>query len=84
MNVYQTTRRHIPQDTNCHQHAVTTMELLHKVNKGRKMNTLENYYVECFQHYNTIIKDQSHVRTNPLFQLAYNTQSRYYVIESPT
>jgi hypothetical protein len=62
----------------------TTMKLLHKVKKGKRMNTLENYYTQFFQHNNTIIKEQSHLRTNPLFQLAYDTQSRDTSVEPPT
>jgi hypothetical protein len=57
----------------------TTVTLLHKAKKVKRMNTLENYYIQFFQHNNTVINEHSHLRTNPLFQLACDAN-----IEPPT
>jgi hypothetical protein len=34
----------------------------------KHMNTLENYYIQHFHHNNTIIQEQAHAGSNPLFQ----------------
>ena len=51
--------------------------------KTVKKNTLENYYIQFLQHDNTIIKVQAHLRTNQLFQIAYDIQSRDTNTEPP-
>jgi hypothetical protein len=51
------------------------MELLKKENKGRKMNTWENYYIQQFTYHNNIIEEQACARRNPLFQLTYSIQT---------
>jgi hypothetical protein len=45
---------------------------------------VEDYYIQVFQHKNTIIKEQPHLRTNPLFQLAHDIQSPDTNSEPPT
>jgi hypothetical protein len=62
----------------------TTTELVHNAKNGKRMNTLENFYIQFFQHDNTIIKERSHLRPNSLFQIAYDIQSRDTNIEPPT
>jgi hypothetical protein len=52
--------------------------------KKKQKNALETYYIQYSQHYNTNIKEQAHITTDPLFQFAYNTQPRDYVAETPT
>jgi hypothetical protein len=52
------------------------MTLLQKAQKGKCLNTLENYYIQLFQHNNTIKQKQTHTGNNPLFQRIYDTQSR--------
>ena len=61
----------------------TTMKLLQKAKKGKRMNILENYYIPFFQHNSTIIKKRSSLRANPPFQLAHDIQSRVTNIEPP-
>jgi hypothetical protein len=51
------------------------MTLIHKARKGKRMNTLENYYIQYFHYQNKIIQEQTITRPNPLFQLAYNQRS---------
>jgi hypothetical protein len=53
----------------------TTMTLIHKARKGKRMNTLEKYYIQCFQFHNKIIQEQTITKLNPLFQLTYNLRS---------
>jgi hypothetical protein len=40
------------------------------------MNTLENYYIQYSHFHNNTIKEQTHTKINPLFQIAYNMRSR--------
>jgi hypothetical protein len=54
----------------------TTMTLIHKAHKGKRMNTLENYYIQYFQFHNKIIQEQTIAKLNPLLQLTYNLRSR--------
>jgi hypothetical protein len=61
----------------------TTMNLLRTARKGKRKNTLENYYIQLFHHNNTTVQEQSHTKKNPLFQLAYDVQSRDTYIEPP-
>jgi hypothetical protein len=63
---------HILQNTHEYGPLQTTMDLLQKEKNGIRMNTLENYYIQHFTHHNNIIDEQSCVRHNPLFQLAYS------------
>jgi hypothetical protein len=45
--------------------------LPHTAQKGKRINTLENYYTELFYHQGKTIKEQNHKEINPLFELAY-------------
>jgi hypothetical protein len=60
------------------------MELLQKEEKGIRMNTLENYYIQHFTHHNNIIDEQSCARHNPLFQLTAHKHSVTSPEHSPT
>jgi hypothetical protein len=52
------------------------MKLLHKATKGKRMNALENYYIQKNYAHNIIIREQTINRLNPLFQMAINMESR--------
>jgi hypothetical protein len=54
----------------------TTMTLIHKTYKGKRMNTLENYYIQYFHYHNRLIQEQTITKPNPLFQLVYNQESK--------
>ena len=53
-----------------------TMALLQTAQKGKRMNTLQNYYIQLFRHNNTIIQEQAHTGNSPLFQVMYDAQAR--------
>jgi hypothetical protein len=54
------------------------MEFLQKENKGKKMDTWENYYIQYFTYHNSIIGEQACAKLNPLFQLARSIQSPHH------
>jgi hypothetical protein len=53
-----------------------TMKLLHKATKGKRMNTLENYYIQKNYAHIIIIREQTINRLNSPFQMAINMESR--------
>jgi hypothetical protein len=53
-----------------------TMTLLQTTRKGKRMNTLENYYIQHFYHNYAIIQEQIHTGSKLLFQLINDAQSR--------
>jgi hypothetical protein len=46
----------------------------HTAQKGKRMNTVENYYMQLFYHPDKIIEEQTHKEISPLFELAYHKQ----------
>ena len=66
---------HILQNNHEYGPIKQTMEILQKENKGKKMNALENYYIQYFIYHNSIIEEQAGAKLNPLFQLSHSTQS---------
>jgi hypothetical protein len=54
----------------------TTMNLLHRAPKVRRINTLGNYYIQLFYFRKSIIREQTVSKINPLFQLAFNLEPR--------
>jgi hypothetical protein len=54
---------------------IETMTLIHKAHEGKRMNTLENYYIQYFHYHNRIIQEQTITSPNPLFQLTYTQRS---------
>jgi hypothetical protein len=69
---------HILQNNHEYGPIQQTMEVLQKENKGKKMNTWENYYIQHFIHHNSIIEEQTYAKLNPLFQLAHSIQSPHH------
>ena len=62
--------------SNIHEYGLmeTTMTLLHIEQKGKRMNTLENYYIQLFYHQGKMIKEQNCKEINPLFEVVYHIQ----------
>jgi hypothetical protein len=52
------------------------MNVLHRASKGKRMNILEDYYIQRFYLRNSIIREQTVAKINTLFQLAFNLESR--------
>lgn len=52
------------------------MALLQTAQKGERMNTLQNYYIQLLRHNNTIIQEQTHTGNSPLFQVMYDAKAR--------
>jgi hypothetical protein len=69
---------HIMQNNHEYGPTEQTMELLQKENKGKKMNTWENYYIQYFTYHNSIIEEHACAKLNPLFQLAHSIQSLHH------
>ena len=66
---------HILSNVHAYGPMKTTMTLL-QTRKGKRMNALENNYIQFFHRNNCIMQEQSHVGNSPLFQLIYDAQSR--------
>jgi hypothetical protein len=73
-NLQSAYANHILQNNHEYGPIEQTMELLPKENKGNKMNTSENYYIQCFSYHNSIIEEQACTKLNSLFQLAHSMQ----------
>jgi organic radical activating enzyme len=73
---------HILQNNHEYGPIEQSMELLWKENKGKKMNTWENYYIQYFTYHNNIIEEQTCAKRNPLFQLVYSIQSLHHIPDS--
>jgi len=50
------------------------MTLLQFAHKGRRINVLENYYIQFFQHNNTIVNERVQQERNKLSDLIYDLQ----------
>jgi len=59
-----------------------TVRLLHSAHKGKRMNTMENYYIQFFYQHTMIIKDQT-TQKNLLFQLISDIQLRHACAQLP-
>jgi hypothetical protein len=62
---------HILHNIHKYEPMETAITLLHSEIK-KQMYTLENYYIQFFHQHNTIIKEQTWGKKNPLFKLTYN------------
>jgi hypothetical protein len=64
----------------CNQHEFGPIDkkinILHKASKGKCMNVLENYYIQRFRLHNSIIREQTVTKINPLFKLVTNLETR--------
>jgi len=50
----------------------TNLFLLHSPQKNKRLNTVENYYIQVFHKHNMIAKKQTHKGKKPLFEIIYN------------
>jgi hypothetical protein len=51
-----------------------TMNLLQLIQKGSRMNTLEQYYIQKYQCNKKLIPEQNTGEYNPLFKIAFDLQ----------
>lgn len=54
-----------------------TMNLIESVRKGLHMNTLEESYIQKYQHNNILIREHDVEAHNPLFEIAYHIQLQH-------
>jgi hypothetical protein len=55
------------------------MSLLHHVNKGTRMNYLEQPYIQLHNYIDKPISQQNAGERNPLLQLAYDLQLQHAI-----
>ena len=54
-----------------------TMTLVQQASKGVHMNTLEQFYIQLYNHQNKLIPEQHAGDCNPLFQLVCDLRMKH-------
>ena len=77
---------HILNNKHEYGNAEQTIELLKPCNKGKKMKCWESFYIQIFQHQNTLIEEQKVNDLNPPYTSTNVTRRHvmYYVIHHST